>query len=130
MSRPADERCPCGSGDPYDRCCGPLHRGERPAPTAEALMRSRYSAFARGLDRYLAETWHPDTRPRRVTAGDPSRWRRLDVLDTEGGNLLDSTGEVEFIARHADGELHERSRFVRLDGRWVYLDARGGEGTR
>ena len=56
-------RCPCPSGDTYDDCCAPLHRGERDAPTAVQLMRSRYSAFAVGDMPYLLRTWHPTTRP-------------------------------------------------------------------
>ena len=54
--------CPCQSGRPYDQCCGPCHRGE-PAPTPEALMRARYSAYALGDAAYVQSSWHPDTRP-------------------------------------------------------------------
>jgi SEC-C motif domain protein len=57
--------CPCGAGPSYDRCCGPLHDGA-PAPTAEALMRSRYSAFAVGRADHLFRSWHPRTRPDEV----------------------------------------------------------------
>jgi SEC-C motif-containing protein len=62
---PAPAVCPCGSGDAFARCCGPLLAGE-PAPSAERLMRSRYTAFARGDAAHLARTWHPRTRPERV----------------------------------------------------------------
>ena len=62
-----DERaCPCGLGDDYDSCCGRLHAGA-PAPTAESLMRSRYSAFAVGDAGYLLRTWHPSGRPQALT---------------------------------------------------------------
>ncbi|MDO9220991.1 MAG: YchJ family metal-binding protein, partial [Thiobacillus sp.] len=54
--------CPCGSGRTLESCCGRFHSGE-PAPDAETLMRSRYSAYVLGLDDYLMATWHPDTRP-------------------------------------------------------------------
>jgi SEC-C motif-containing protein len=121
---PADTRCPCGGGW-YATCCGPLHEGA-PAPTAEALMRSRYSAFALGLAPYLLATWAPATRPADVDLDDGLQWRRLQIVDTARGGPDDEEGVVEFRAAHrsADGAgvLHERSRFVRVDGRWAYLD--------
>lgn len=122
------DRCPCLSGETYGACCGPLHRGERAAATAEALMRSRYAAFVVGDAAYLLATWHPSTRPADLDLTDGPRWRRLDVLATSAGGPFDTTGEVEFVAHHRDpvtgerGRLHERSRFVREDGRWSYVD--------
>jgi SEC-C motif-containing protein len=122
-----DQHCPCGWGAPYDECCGRLHRGE-PAPTAEALMRSRYSAFAVRDAAYLSRTWHSSTRPRELSLDHSRRWIGLHVLGTARGGLLDTDGEVEFVARWEDadgsrGRQHERSSFVREQGRWVYLDA-------
>jgi len=123
---PTPTRCPCLSGLPYDECCGPLHRRERTAPTAEALMRSRYSAFAVGDAGYLLATWHPATRPASLDLDDTTAWRRLDVLATDGGGPFDTTGTVEFRASYSDpggrGSLHEVSRFVREDGAWTYVD--------
>ncbi|GIF48126.1 SEC-C motif-containing protein [Asanoa ferruginea] len=117
--------CPCGSGLDYDECCGPLHRGEIAAPTAERLMRSRFSAFALGEVDYLLRTWHSRTRPETLDLDPAQRWIRLEVLDTAKGGPADQTGVVEFRAiyrqaGHTD-ELHERSRFVREDGAWVYV---------
>ena len=112
--------CPCGRPQEYDACCGRFHRGEADAPTAERLMRSRYSAFAVGDAAYLLRTWHPSTRPATVETG--SGWLRLEVLGATGGGLLDDEGTVRFRA-HADaGVVAERSRFVRDGGRWTYLD--------
>ncbi|WP_235915384.1 YchJ family protein [Puerhibacterium puerhi] len=126
------DRCPCLSGDTYGACCGPIHRGERLAPTAEALMRSRYSAFAVGDAAWLLASWHPRTRPATVDLDDDVAWRRLDVLATRGGGPFDDQGEVEFAAFWRDGasgergRLHEVSRFVREPagpgGRWLYVD--------
>ncbi|MEJ3404728.1 YchJ family protein [Rathayibacter sp. YIM 133350] len=119
-------RCPCLSGEPYGQCCAPLHRGERVAATAEQLMRSRFSAFAGGDAAYLLATWHPSTRPHDLELDAAQRWYRLDILDTAQGGPLANTGSVEFIAYYRGeqrGRLHERSRFVRLEGRWLYLDA-------
>ncbi len=121
------DRCPCGLPVTYDACCGRLHRGEAKASTAEALMRSRYSAFAVGDADYLAATWDPDTRPRRIRLGDEERtWTGLEIVATERGGMLDAEGIVEFRASHRDPDgdhvLHERSRFRRIDGAWVYVD--------
>jgi SEC-C motif domain protein len=116
--------CPCGLGDGYDSCCGRLHSGV-PAATAEQLMRSRYSAFAVGDTAYLLRTWHPSGRPRVLRLDPALRWTRLAVLETHGGGLFDTTGTVRFRAMYVhDGQrgvLAETSRFVREDGRWVYL---------
>lgn len=122
------ERCPCLSGTTYGACCGPLHRGERTAPTAEALMRSRYSAFAVGDAKYVLTTWHPRTRPDTLELDPDLDWRRLDVLTTRAGGPFDDAGEVEFAAFCRNsvtgqvGRLHEISRFVRDDGTWLYVD--------
>ncbi len=117
--------CPCGSGRAYAACCGPLHAGE-PAPTAEALMRSRFSAFARGDAAYLLASWHPSTRPRELILEPDVVWRRLQIVDTVAGGPDDAEGVVEFRASYRGPEgaglLHERSRFVRAEGRWAYLD--------
>ena len=118
-------RCPCGLAAGYDDCCGRLHRGEKAAATAELLMRSRYSAFAVGDAAYLLATWHPSTRPRRLTL-DPGRcWTGLEVLGRTGGGLLDTTGTVHFRASsrgpHGSAVQEEDSRFAREDGAWCYV---------
>lgn|SRR6476620_8209641 len=123
---PEAGRCPCGSGDDYVTCCGPLHSGAEAAPTALALMRSRFTAFALGDADYLLKTWHHETRPKRLTLDDEIAWRRLQIVDTVAGGPDDSEGVVEFRAQYEhDGArqiLHERSRFGRVQGRWVYVD--------
>jgi SEC-C motif-containing protein len=112
--------CPCGTGLTYPACCGRLHRGEAHAPTAEALMRSRFSAFALGDADYLLASWHSSTRPASIELG-RTRWLSLEVVSARGG-LFDTEGAVEFRATHEGGVMHERSRFVKQDGRWLYLD--------
>src|SRR4051794_37269119 len=108
-------RCECGTGLPYESCCGPFHQGT-PAPTAEQLMRSRYCAFARMLTSYLLETWHPTTRPKRLVLDPEQEWLGLKVIEARGG-FLDTEGVVEFRAtwrqRGVTDVVHERSRFVR-----------------
>jgi SEC-C motif-containing protein len=114
-------RCPCGLGEPYSECCGRFHAGEAAPPSAELLMRSRFSAFAVGDAGYLRATWHPSTRPRRLTLDPRLRWTRLEIVDRSGGGLFDTNGVVEFNAHHAGGVLHERSTFRKVDGRWLYV---------
>ena len=116
--------CPCGSGAAYGACCGRYHAGE-PAPTAEALMRSRYAAYALGDAAYLRRTWHRTTRPRRLDLDGGPDWTGLEIVDRVDGGERDDEGVVEFRAHHVGGVLAERSRFVRdgVHGRWLYLDA-------
>jgi SEC-C motif-containing protein len=85
-------------------------------------MRSRYAAYVLGDAAYLVRTWHPRNRPDPLEVAPDPAWLGLEVLDTSEGGPDDETGEVEFVATHLDGALHERSRFVRRAGRWVYLD--------
>lgn len=124
---PYQGNCPCLSGEQYGDCCGRFHRGDAEAPTAEQLMRSRYSAFVVLDAAYLLRTWHPDTRPAQLELDPAVGWRRLDIVSTGRGGPLDTEGTVEFIAyyRH-DGERgvqHETSRFLREDRRWYYVGA-------
>jgi SEC-C motif-containing protein len=111
----------------FDECCARAHSGTAPAATAEALMRSRFSAFAVGDPAYLLHSWHPSTRPADLGLDPDQRWTRLEILSTTGGGLLQAEGTVEFRAhyRTADGRagsMRENSRFVREHGRWLYLD--------
>jgi SEC-C motif-containing protein len=115
-------------------CCGRWHTGLRRGehvPTAEALMRSRYSAYAlvqvRGaafpsLLEYLMKTWHPSTRPGNLELG-PMNWTGLEVLHSAASG---EAATVEFTAHHKvngrAGKLHEISRFVREAGVWLYVD--------
>ncbi|UCV28182.1 YchJ family protein [Ferribacterium limneticum] len=121
-----DDACPCGSGRRYADCCGRLHAGAEIARTAEALMRSRYSAYVLKLDDYLQASWHPSTRPVNLDLAedDGTKWLGLEVKRHQQQDENNAT--VEFVARYRiDGRghrLHEISRFVREDGRWFYVD--------
>ena len=125
--------CPCGRTTPKGQAlsladwCGPLHAGQ-PAPDAERLMRSRYSAFVLGDVPYLLSTWHSSQRPAELKLEAGGKWLGLEIKQHRMTGP--DTAEVEFVARFRVGgkavRQHERSRFVReksLDGtRWFYVD--------
>lgn len=121
-----DKRCPCGSGLNFGQCCKNYHDGTL-APTAETLMRSRFSAFVTCNENYLLRTWDPLTRPVGPLALKemPITFYRLDIVSTQGGGLLDDVGVVEFEAFYKgnpSGSQHEISTFRRIDGAWYYSD--------
>ena len=132
-----DQTCPCRktSATPltYAQCCQPFVEGKATAPTAEALMRSRYSAFAVGAMDYLAETIAPEGRHDLDMAAlerwsKESDWLGLDIVETVDGKPEDGLGIVEFIARFrregVEEAHHERSsfRYDRKDQRWSFID--------
>lgn len=122
------QECPCGSGQPYADCCGRFVDARALPATAQELMRSRYTAYVLGREDYLLATWHPRTRPERLGTEDDAglRWLGLDIRRVEAGGPDDREGSVEFVARCKRGgraqRIHERSRFLREGGRWLYLD--------
>ncbi len=124
---PGAAPCPCRSGNAYGQCCRPFHRGDAEAPTAEALMRSRYTAFVAGDVDYLLRTWHPETRPASLELDSALEWTGLQILRTVRGGETDRAGTVEFRASYRQGgqdrAQQEKSTFVREDGRWVYRNA-------
>jgi len=130
--------CPCGRTSahatksaktqplPFSACCGPYlnERAPVPAPDAETLMRSRYSAFVLGRHDYLLATLHVSTRPADLTLDPAVKWLGLEVRSHQ---LIDADhAEVAFVARYREGgravRLQERSRFVRASGHWFYVD--------
>lgn len=118
------DACPCGLPDGYQQCCGRFHNGEEWPSTAEQLMRSRYSAFVMMDRSYLLASWHPRTRPTNLSL-EPRKWLGLKVLGAE--QMSSTSASVEFVARSrvagakAD-RLHETSRFILEQGRWLYLE--------
>ncbi len=115
--------CVCGSGQLYAHCCEPLHRG-RPAASAEALMRSRFSAFVLGLEAYLLDSWAAQTRPAEIGLARQPQWKRLEVLSRQEDAQGDRA-QVRFRAIGLDGGqwlvLEETSEFVRQPPHWRYL---------
>lgn len=125
------ELCPCGSALDYHACCGPFIAGSKNAPTPGKLMRSRFSAYAKHNIDYLIATWHPGCYAEkwRSAIGDSFKlieWLSLTLVEEKPGTDADE-GFVEFIAHFIDGNgapqaMHERSRFLRLEQRWYYID--------
>jgi SEC-C motif domain protein len=125
-------QCPCGTELELDACCGPIIAGQRSAPTAEALMRSRYTAYARKDVDYVFASHDPSTRDELDEAATRdwaarTEWLKLDVIATEAGGEGDDHGVVEFVASFRDErgralEHRERSTFIRREGRWYYQD--------
>lgn len=124
--------CPCGSGHGLDACCGAIIAGA-PAPTAEALMRSRYTAFVRGDLDYIEATHAPEVRgdfnrSAAESVANDAKWLGLEVRGTSGGGAGDEIGEVEFATsfkRHGKEYVHhEIASFRREQGNWMYVEGR------
>jgi SEC-C motif-containing protein len=120
--------CPCGSKIEYEACCGALHSGERAAQSPLELMKSRYSAYVKGNGRYLVDTTVAENRYEADVAlieehAAHTEWLGLEIIDSaEHGE----SGMVEFKAFYRESGkiavLHEKSRFVKIDGKWLYAD--------
>ena len=141
MSELSNGACPCGSHKLLAKCCGRYLSRQVAAPTAEALMRSRYSAFCTGNIDYLIATHHTGSKN---SAGDrehlagtlkTTRWLNLLVIETRQGKARDKRGTVEFVAAYQSvgsilsvqpageiAQMHERSQFIKVDGQWQYTD--------
>ncbi len=127
---PTIEHCPCNNAATYADCCEPLHKGVRKAETAEQLMRSRFSAYSKGQVDYLVATLHPSKRGESdrqslLNTVENCQWLMLDVLDVSEGSATENLGFVEFVAYFKEkviGAQRERSRFIKEDGLWFYVD--------
>ncbi len=130
----ASHPCPCGRPLAYADCCGALHArfrhsGELAAADAESLMRSRYAAYVHDELDYLLATWHASTRPAKLTPNEAGlRWLGLEIRQQVQEDATHAS--VAFVARSKLGgraqRLQERSRFVREQGIWYYLDGELG----
>jgi SEC-C motif-containing protein len=124
-------KCPCGSSLDYSACCGPFLAGDEEAPSAEALMRSRYTAYTKGAIDYIKQTNHKSTidtfdeEASRRWSRD-SEWLGLKILSVKGGGVEDREGEVEFVASYVQDEEelhhHERATFKREGRKWFFVD--------
>ena len=128
---PTATDCPCGSGRALADCCGPIIDGSRPAPTAEALMRSRYSAYVTGDIKFIENSLaqkkrHKFDHDSALNWSESSQWKGLTIHEVEAGGEEDEQGIVEFTAAfELSGEAQEhreRAQFHREDGAWMYVD--------
>ena len=133
------EPCPCGSGQAYDQCCGPLIQRENQAQTAEQLLRSRYSAHVKGEIDYIYDTTHSGQRGNvnreQVSAWSRrSQWLGLEILDTRDGQASDESGTIEFVARYRENgkkvEHCEIAEFKKEDGHWRFSDGQAPKPTQ
>ncbi|MDR0455078.1 MAG: YchJ family protein [Treponema sp.] len=123
------KNCPCDSGLAYEECCEPYIKGAKNPPTAEALMRSRYTAYVEHAIDYIVETCTKDEKDKidiRQTRAwsEKSKWLGLKVLSSERGGPDDAEGKVEFQASYEMDGLrdthHEKAKFIKKDDRWLY----------
>jgi SEC-C motif-containing protein len=125
-----EEQCPCGSTIPYAECCGPVIAGERPAATAEQVMRARYSAYVKKEMDYILSSLHPDHRgdydekSTRAWA-EKAVWQGLRIVQATAGGEGDEEGQVEFIASFSEDGVqqdhHELATFSRAGGAWHFV---------
>lgn len=129
LSRIDQLLCPCGSGQARATCCGPYLDGTSTAPTAEALMRSRYTAFATGCFTYLQQTVAPNLREQfdpviLARETQQTKWTSLHVQKIRGGTAADTSGQVTYTAHFEQagtpGVLSERSEFIKQNNFWLY----------
>lgn len=142
MSYPPNSKCPCLSALPYKKCCGPLHKGN-PAPTPQALMRSRFAAYALRMTGYIMKTTHPEGAHYQADANawhkeilefsSATRFKGLTILDAPAplnSALTENEDDEAFVTFHAklwarneDHSFTEKSSFRRHDGQWKYFGA-------
>ncbi len=125
------DKCPCGSSLAVNECCLPLIKGDRPADTAEQVMRARYSAYVLAEVGYLLSSLHPDHRSdfdekSTRTWAEASEWHGLEIIKTEGGGPEDNVGRVEFVASYTENGIkknhHEVATFTKKDGAWYFMN--------
>ncbi len=127
------ELCPCGSEQPFSACCQPFLDGAQAAPTAEALMRSRYTAYAKTEIGYIHDTTHVSQRAKfnredSAAWSERADWHSLEIVRTEGGGPDDTDGIVEFVAQYREkGKMcrhHEVAEFKKEEQKWFFVDGR------
>ncbi len=126
MSTNKIKSCPCGSTSEYLQCCGQYIEQGITAPSAETLMRSRYTAYAMHDVAYLLRSWHESTRPLQLDLDEGVKWNKLDILATTQGTPVDDQGSVEFIAHYQfqnqSHKIREVSQFIKQNHCWFYVD--------
>ena len=126
-----NESCPCGSNKDFNDCCGAILTGKRNAATCTELMKSRYTAYAKGNIDYLMRSHHSKTRPPfKERKGikrwaESVKWMQLTIVNSWNGTEKDKEGHVEFKAIYFENgqiqQIHEKSLFQKEKGLWVYV---------
>lgn len=125
------DACPCGSKLDFSKCCEPFIKGTDAAPTAEALMRARYSAYAKVAIAFILSSTVKEKRKecdeKAIRSwSEHSTWHKLEIISTQKGGLDDSEGIVEFIAHFSENGIkknyHEKGTFKKVNGNWHYVD--------
>jgi len=124
--------CPCNSGLDMDACCLPLIKGSVEASSAEALMRSRYTAYVLGEFDYIERTCDPETaeefnRMDIERCHSDIKWTGLSVREVKGGKEGDTEGTVDFSFSYQykgqNNAQREIASFRRAGDRWFYVDS-------
>lgn len=127
-----DDLCPCGSQQSYESCCEPFITSKLDAPSAEQLMRARYTAYAKGAVEFILNTTIEEKRKecdeKAIRSWSKnSAWHKLEIINTKNGQLEHDEGLVEFIAHFSESgilkNLHEKASFKKIDGKWYYDDS-------
>ena len=133
MSDLNTDLCPCGSGQTYNNCCQPFISGQQPAPTTEALLRSRYTAYVKAEIDYIQNTQDISTRKSFDRQGAErwaaeADWLGLEIIEKQAGEASDDAGTIEFKANYTLKNkphlLHELSEFKKRDGAWYFVDSK------
>ena len=132
INQTIQNQCFCGSNNTFEQCCKPIIDGVQPAPTAQSLMRSRYSAYVIVASQYLIDSTHISQRANYSKTdieawAKESHWQKLEIVDCKKGLSGDSVGEVEFKAYYQDSKNilhihHEKSIFKQENGDWFYVN--------
>jgi SEC-C motif-containing protein len=129
----ATNACPCGSGKPLSSCCEPIISGKTAAPTAESLMRARYTSYATGKIDFIEKTHAPESRAdfdRKASEkwAKESTWNGLQIVATKDGGAEDKTGVVSFVAGFSTGgqnyEHREIATFRKEGATWYFVDGK------
>ncbi|ENU1225667.1 YchJ family protein [Providencia rettgeri] len=132
MKSQAEDKCCCGNEAQFVQCCAPFLQGKSIPQTPEQLMCSRYSAYVQQNADYLIKTWHPDCQAQEwyqeiTNSFSMTHWLGLRVISSSYAKKSNEA-YVEFSACFIDEKadhkqlIHERSRFIKMDSCWYYID--------
>lgn len=127
-----NSKCPCGSKLKYKVCCKPFHDGKI-AKNARELMRSRYSAYASHVEKYIVQTTHQKNKDFTIDSDSwkqsiknfstQTRFEKLEILEfIDGETEAFVTFKATLTSNGEDSSFTEKSSFIKENGRWYYLN--------